>query len=79
MGSRHLLLRSSHAGEGGGGTSEAKSLASQPPRETVRADACRGCGLSERDTAVAERKGHKKEHEWVLVSKSLTIRAGEVI
>ena len=37
MGCSHLLLRSSHAGEGGGGTAEAESLASQPPRETLRA------------------------------------------
>ena len=50
----------------------------------LRADACRGCGLFERDTAFPERKGHKKEHGWVLVSKSLTLppappRAGEDI
>ena len=31
------------------------------------------CGLFERDTAVSERKGHKKEYGWVLVSKSLTL------
>ena len=34
---------------------------------------CRGCGLYKRDTAVSERKGQKKEHGWVLVSKSLTL------
>ena len=37
MESSHFLLRSSDAGEGGGGTTEAESLASQPPRETLRA------------------------------------------
>ena len=49
----------------------------------VRVDAGRGCELFERDTAVPERKGHKKELGWVFVSKSLILlsaapRAGEV-
>ena len=56
----------------------------QQPEGPVRADACPGCGLFERDTAVPERKGYKKEHGWVLVSKSLTLppappSVGEVI
>ena len=121
-------LRSSHAWEGGGGTSEAESL-TPPSRETLRASGaarrlpalvdaglwtvsyplltfrtftndrpCRrrvrvpraperdvsnwrgqpgplpaGAGLFERDPAFPERKGHKKEHAWVLVSKNLTL------
>ena len=35
------------------------------------------CGLFGRDTAVPELKGHKKEHGWVLVSKSLTLGRGK--
>ena len=44
----------------------------------------RVAGLFERDTAALEHKGQRKEHGWVLVSKSLTLppaqpRAGGVI
>ena len=52
-------------------------VSSQFSVSPVRANACRGCGLFERVTAVPERKGHKTQHEWVLVSKSLTLLPAE--